>query len=131
MTVHMQCQSPVSLNTLFPAEVHVCNRTAQARDMILRIPTSSSSGLKSHMPSEDRLEKATTNKEMDPLIVCLEASDHLGSLQPQQSITKILHFLPLKEGLLLIDSLELVDAQTGEVFKMQSPCEIAVARNAN
>ena len=59
-------------------------------------------------------------------LLCLQSTVKLGRVAPGDTVRVTLHFLPLKRGIVQMDSLKLVDSISGQHFGLQKPFTISI-----
>ncbi|RHZ59337.1 hypothetical protein Glove_364g31 [Diversispora epigaea] len=79
----------------------------------------------------DFIKKYFENETPDADIVCLENNVRIGPLHPATCESVPLHFLAIKEGMHVIDLVQLVDNDTGFTTNLRNVLEIYVSKSSS
>ena len=75
--------------------------------------------------ADDKVSNKTGERQSFSLL-CLQSTVKLGRIAPGDTVKVTLHFLPLKRGVVQLDSFRLIDSISGEQFGLQKPFTISI-----
>jgi len=150
LMVAIQAPSPVPLNSIFTLNITVTNFGSKTRDLSVVIGPIKNEILATSLNVDQDEEKFIESKvkvppppdmtklSMQPLeyfdsrvqnqpnIICLEKSLRLGSLNPKSSLSTNLQFIALKEGLMYLDKISLVDSVERKAYEVTGGRQVYV-----
>ena len=74
---------------------------------------------------QGRKQTLNQNSHSNIQLICLQSSVRLSDLRPNTSCYLTLHMLPLRRGNIQIDTLKMVDIDSGEIYALRQPCPVS------
>lgn len=119
--------SPVPARKVFSVCLTIVNASQVTRDLTVLMPTSNALQYQSEDKSATELLRAVAHEtEVEPNVVALTGTVHLGKMAVNSTLCVNLHFFPLQPGKTLLNNVYLYDSISDKYFKLEEEWEIHV-----